>query len=384
MSLPIVIVGAGQAGIKAAESLRSLGVTDRIVMVGDEPHLPYQRPPLSKKYLLGKVADAQLWLQSPDFYKRKEIGLLAGVRVERIHVPARQVRLSDGQTLDYSKLIFATGSSPRRIPLPGADLDGVYVLRSIADVLKLREALGEIARVAIVGGGYIGLEVAAVLSELGKQVTVLEAQDRLLKRVTGETVASFLQELHRSRGVDIRLSAAVSEIEGEHHVERVCLAGGATLPADMVLMACGGVANDDVARTAGLACDGGVVVDAYGRTSAPDVYAAGDCARFPSPRYARTIRLESVQNAIDQARCVAQAIAGKLTVYDPLPWFWSDQFDTKLQIAGLSDEHTRSVVRGLPSTGSFSVEYYKGDALIAVDAINDAKAFMTARRTLSV
>jgi len=383
MSLPITIIGAGQAGVKVAETLRALGVTDHIIMIGDEPHPPYQRPPLSKKYLLGKITDAQLWLQSPDLLKRKEIELWSGVRVEQVDAAARNVQLSDGRKLGYGKLIFATGSFPRRVPLPGAELDGVHVLRSIADVLQLREALADAGRVVIIGGGYIGLEVAAVLAELGKQISILEAQDRLLKRVTGQAVASYLHELHRARGVDIRLSSAARRIDGVRRVEQVSLADGAVLSADLVLMACGVIANDELARAAGVTCDGGIVVDAYGRASAPDIYAVGDCARFPSQRYGRTIRLESVQNAIDQARSVAQTIAGKPSAYDPLPWFWSDQFDTKLQIAGLSDGHTRSIVRGEPSTGSFSVEYYIGDAFVAVDAINDAKAYMSARRTLA-
>lgn len=383
MSDPIVIIGAGQAGSKAAEALRKLGVSQPIIMYGEEPHLPYQRPPLSKKFLLGDVPESQLQLQTPDFYKRNAIEVVTGKRVVRLDPDQRSIHFADGSDQRFDKALITTGSSPRRLRVDGAELQGVHALRSIAHVLAMRDELPATREVVIVGGGYLGLETAAVMAGLGKSVVVLEAEERILKRVAGEEIASHLAHLHASRGVRIMTGARLSRIDGTTHVAGVELADGSHLPADLVLIAVGGIANDELARLSGLACDDGVLVDSGGSTGWRDVYAAGDCARFFSRRYGRFVRLESVQNANDQARAVAERMAGSVAPYDPVPWFWSDQFETKLQIAGLSEGFDRHEVLGDPQGSSFSVAYYAGERLLAVDAINDGKAYMRARKAIA-
>jgi 3-phenylpropionate/trans-cinnamate dioxygenase ferredoxin reductase component len=382
MSAPIVIIGAGQAGVRAAETLRRLGFDGGVTLIGDEPHPPYQRPPLSKKFLKGEMSQEQLWLQGEGFFAQNAIELVTGVRAAAIDPRARRVSLTDGTQRDYHKLILATGSRARDLPVPGADLAGVHSLRGIADVLHLREAVAGAGRVAIIGGGYIGLEVAAVLRELGKDVVVLEGEDRLLKRVMSPLMSEFFLALHQRHGVEVRLSERVVRLLGEGHVAAVELADGHRLAADLVLVAVGGRANDELAAEAGVACQDGVIVDAH-CIAAPDIYAAGDCARFPSRRYGRHVRLESVQNANDQARAAAQAIAGVPEIYDPVPWFWSDQYEVKLQIAGLAQGYDRHVSEGDPESGSFSVSYFAGERLLAVDAVNAPRAHMLARRALA-
>jgi 3-phenylpropionate/trans-cinnamate dioxygenase ferredoxin reductase subunit len=287
------------------------------------------------------------------------------------------------RTLAYGTLVLATGTRARQLPVPGVTLGGVFSLRAIDDVARLRPALDAARRVALVGGGYIGLEVAAVMRAEGRDVIVLEAEDRLLKRVTGTPISTFFETLHRDRGVDLRLGARVAEVIGEGSVAGVRLADGSLVAADVVLLAVGAQANDDLARNAGIACQDGVLVDVLARTSAPDVYAIGDCTRFPSGRFGRRIRLESVQNAIDQAKAAAGAILGTPQPYDPVPWFWSDQYEIKLQMAGLSDGHDGAEVVGDRAVPRFSVEYRRGGKLIAVDAVNDGRAHMMSRRRIA-
>ena len=378
---PIVIVGAGQAGAKAAETLRRLGFDGSIQLFGDEPHEPYQRPPLSKKFLLGEIEASKLWLNGPGFYESQRIELLTGERILAIDPAAKRLQTALGRTLPYSKLLLATGSRPRVLPMPGHELSGVHVLRSIADVVALREATASPCRAVIVGGGYIGLEAAAIFRQMGHAATILEAQDRLLQRVAGSATSRFFHNLHAAKGVDIRLGATVQGIIGSGRAEGVELGDG-TIPADLVLIAAGGVANDELASAAGLTVNDGIVVDETCRAGA-DIYAAGDCTRFFSRRYGRSIRLESVQNATDQARAAAASMLGAADVYDPVPWFWSDQYDVKLQIAGLSLGHDRTEVVGDPAAGSFSLNYYVGKRLICVDAINAARAHMVARRSIA-
>ena len=381
MSGPIVIVGAGQAGAKAAEALRRLGYDGAILLVGDEPHEPYQRPPLSKKYLSGHIETSQLWLNGPGFYESQRIELITGERIVGLDPALKRLETANGRAISYDKLLLATGTRPRAIPLPGHDLAGVHMLRSIDDVLAMQSVRQGQCRVAIVGGGYIGLEVAAILRSLGNAVTVLEAQPRLLQRVAGPAISQFFHDLHTTKGVDIRLGAAVRRIVGNGKVEGIETADG-TVPADLVLIAAGSVANDELARDAGLATNDGILVDGTCRV-APDIYAAGDCTRFFSQRYGRSIRLESVQNATDQARAAAAAMLGATETYDPVPWFWSDQYDVKLQIAGLNQGHDRTEISGNPDDGSFSLAYFSGDRLLCVDAVNAARTHMAARRQIA-
>jgi 3-phenylpropionate/trans-cinnamate dioxygenase ferredoxin reductase subunit len=294
------------------------------------------------------------------------------------------VTLADGREIPFDILVFATGTCARRLPLPGFDRDGVFSLRAIGDVQRLRPAFDAARRIAILGGGYIGLETAAVMRGEGRDVVVLEAEDRVLKRVTAPAVAAFFDRIHRERGVDIRTGARVAAIDGEGSALVLRMADGTEEKADAVLLAAGAKANDDLAEAAGvLACRDGILTDAVGRTAVANVYAIGDCARFPSARYGRLLRLECVQNAIDQAKAAAAAILGQPASYDPVPWFWSDQYEFKLQIAGLFDGYDATAEIGDAAAGRFSLEYRRDGALIAADSINDARTHMLARRRIA-
>ena len=379
---PFILVGAGQAAARAADALRRQGYEGRIVMFGEEPHQPYQRPPLSKKFLTGDVLAPQLWLQGDGYFEQNGIELFTDARVTAVDPRHSTVMLADGSNHVYDRLLLATGSIARPLPVPGASCSGVYYLRTMADTLRLRGVCEAGHNVVIIGGGYIGLEVAASVRSIGKSVTVVEGQERLLKRVVSPVVSAFFLDLHRRNGVDVRLGATVARIVGDTAVTGVELTGGEAIAADLVLVAIGGAANDELAREARLACDDGVLVDetchaGYG------IYAAGDCARFPSRRYGRLVRLESVQNANDQGRAAAQAMLGKPTSYDPIPWFWSDQFDVKLQIAGLSQGYDRTTQEGDPAKGAFCVSYWQGERLLATDSINAPRSHMEARRALA-
>jgi 3-phenylpropionate/trans-cinnamate dioxygenase ferredoxin reductase subunit len=382
MSAPIIIVGAGQAGVRVAETLRKLGYDGRLLLIGEEPHPPYQRPPLSKKFLLGEMSEQQLWLTGDGFFIQNGIELMVDTLVTGLDLRGKRVLTQGGGELDYRTLVLATGSHARKLPVPGAGLKGVHTLRTIADVRHLREAVAGARRIAIIGGGYIGLEVAAVMREQGKEVIVLEGEERLLKRVMSPIMAEFFLKLHLKHGAEVRLGEKVVGLIGREHVSAVALDHGEQIAADLVLVAIGGLATDAIAAAAGLPCGDGIIVDEHGM-AAPDVYACGDCARFPSRRYGRVVRLESVQNANDQARAVAQAIAGTPEIYDPVPWFWSDQYDVKLQIAGLAQGYDRHALDGDQGSGSFSVSYFQGERLLAVDAVNSPRAHMLARRQLA-
>lgn len=378
----VVIIGAGQAGAQVAQSLRQGGFEGPIRLIGDEVTPPYQRPPLSKKYLLGEIGSEALLLRPPAFYTTQNIDLIPGTSVSSVDRGAQRLSLENGDTIGYDKLVIATGTRARHAPIPGADLAGVVTLRTIADVDGIRARLMAGQKIAIVGAGYIGLEVAAVANQLGKDVTVIEAQDRPMKRVVSPFISEFYSALHREKGVELRLGTGVEAIEGEDVVTGVKVAGGEIVPADLVLVAIGAEPNDDLASSAGLETDNGIIVDGAGLTSDDKIYAAGDCTRFYSNRYGRSVRMESVQNAIDQAKIVAQSIVGEDVDYDPLPWFWSDQYDIKLQIAGLSDGYDETRTIGEPKDNKFYVAYLKDGRLIAVDSINSPRSHMMARRVI--
>ena len=380
--MSVVIVGAGQAAAQLVQSLRQGGYKDAIRMIGDEPYAPYQRPPLSKKFLTERPPAETLYFRPEKFWTDQGVTVNYGTAVAKIDRANRRVDFRDGSA-DYGMLFLATGTRARDLPVPGATLEGVFSLRKIDDVRRLRGPLDAARCVVIVGGGYIGLEVAAVARGEGREVAVLEAEDRVMKRVTSPVISHFMQDFHRNRGVDIRLGARLAAIEGEGKVQQVRLADGAALPADLVLLAVGARPNDDLAAAAGLPCQDGVVVDEHGRTADPAIYAAGDCTRFPSRRYGRALRLECVQNAIDQAKAVASEMLGKPQHYDPVPWFWSDQYELKLQMAGLSDGYDDAQTVGDVAAARFSVEYRKAGKLIAVDAVNDGRAYMSGRKRIA-
>jgi 3-phenylpropionate/trans-cinnamate dioxygenase ferredoxin reductase subunit len=379
----VVMIGAGQAAAQLAISLRSGGFAGPVIVVGDEPHLPYQRPPLSKKFLTERPPAESLYLRPAPFWAERGIEFQLGVAVAKVDLRGRSVTLADGREIPFHTLVFATGTCARRLPLPGLDRDGVFTLRAIGDIKRLRPALDDARRIAILGGGYIGLETAAVMRGEQREAIVLEAEDRVLKRVTAPAIAGFFDRIHRERGVDIRTGARVAAIGGEGRELVLRLSDGAQVKADAVLLAAGAKANDELAEAAGLACREGILTDAVGRTGVDGVFAIGDCARFPSARYGRQIRLECVQNAIDQAKAAAATILGTPASYDPVPWFWSDQYELKLQIAGLFDGYDEVVETADPTSGRFSVEYRKNGRLIAVDSVNDARAHMLARRRIA-
>jgi 3-phenylpropionate/trans-cinnamate dioxygenase ferredoxin reductase subunit len=382
MTAGVLILGAGQAAAQLAISLRQDGYGGPVRMIGDEPYAPYQRPPLSKAYLKEKASIETLLLRAEHYWPDHQVALELGVPAKAVDVAGKQVTLGDGRSFRYDTLVFATGTRARDLPLPGIKLDGVFSLRKIDDVRRLRPALDNARRIIIIGAGYIGLEVAAVLRQEDRAATVVEAEAQVMKRVAGEEVSAYFDKLHRSRGVDIRLGARLAAIEGEGRASGVKLTSGEKIPADLVLVATGARANDDLAVAAGLACEDGILIDDFARV-APDIYAIGDCARFVSHRYGRKIRLECVQNAVDQAKAAAASIVGKPVPYDPVPWFWSDQYEIKLQITGLLDGYDACETVGNPADGKFSVEYRKGGKLVAVDAINDGRAHMLGRRRIA-
>jgi 3-phenylpropionate/trans-cinnamate dioxygenase ferredoxin reductase component len=381
--MDVVIIGAGQAAAQLATSLRQDGFAGSICMIGDEPYLPYQRPPLSKKFLHERGSPESLLLRPASFWQDHEVRLLAGSAAGKVDPKERRVSLHDGRDIAYRTLAFATGTRARPLALPGSDLPNVFSLRKIEDVVQLRPALDQARRIGIIGGGYIGLEVAAAMRMEKRDVTVLEAQTRVMARVTGEEVSVFFERLHRERGVGIRLGAKLLGIEQITNELRVRVSGGEDVAVDLVLIATGARANEELAASAGLACDDGILVDELARTSAPGVYAIGDCARFPSRRYGRRLRLECVQNAIDHAKAAAGAIRGEGEPYDPVPWFWSDQYELKFQIAGVMDGHDTAELIGDPASSQFSVDYRRAGRLIAVDAVNNARAYMMGRRRIA-
>ncbi len=391
MSAGTLIVGASQAGLQLAVSLRELGDTSPITLIGEEPHAPYQRPPLSKEFLSGTAGPESLAFRTPAFYADAGIELLRGERVTSLNLPGAGkagsgvARTAAGRDLPFQRLALTVGAGPRRLTVPGADLDGICYLRDVDDAAELGSRLAGASRVVVVGGGFIGLEAAAVARARGKAVTVVEAAERLVARAVAPVVSRFYRQAHQRRGTTVLLSTGVSGFSGEGgRVSRVLLTDGSELPADLVVVGIGVVPRTELAQRAGLECDGGIVVDAYARTSEPSVVAAGDCTLRPHPMTGvGRVRLESVQNAVAQAAVAAATLLGRLEERKAVPWFWSDQGDLKLQIAGLSADYDNYVVRGEPDSERFSVLYYQGSRLLAVDAVNNPVDYMVVRKALS-
>ncbi len=378
-----LIIGGGQAGLSAAAELRKRAYEGPVTILSGEESIPYQRPPLSKTYLSGETPLERLWLKPRAWYDKADVTVRTGVTAAAIDRSACQVLTEDGERIGYEHLILATGGRARRIPLPGADLPGVYVLRTLAEADALSAALSEAKRLVIIGAGYIGLEVAASARKRGLEVTVLEAAERPMARTASALLSGWFGAIHRGYGVDLQVSAPVAAITGESHATGVALADGEVIKADLVLVAAGLVANTELAEAAGLACDDGILVDAATRTDDGRIHACGDVARFELNRYGRSIRLESVQNAIDQARAAAAAICGDPQVYDPVPWFWSDQYELKLQIAGLIEGADKMVRRGDPEEGKFALFHLKDGALVAVEAVNSGPEYMAGQRMIA-
>ena len=378
----VVIVGAGHAGGQAAATLRAKGYEGTIRLLGEEPYVPYERPPLSKALLAGEIEPARTYLRKPDFYGEKNIDLRMGVRVTAIEREAHRVVLAGDETLGYEKLILATGSVNRQLDIPGAELAGVRYLRSLDESLALRADLEGAGEVVVVGGGYIGLEVAATARKMGAHVTVLEMLDRVMARVVAPEMSDYVAACHRDQGVEIRTGVAVTGFEGDERLGAVRLADDATLPADLAVVGVGIVPNEGLATACGLEVENGIVVDEFTQTTDPNIFAIGDVTNHPNGHYQRRLRLENVQNAMDQAKTAALAICGVPEAYNGVPWFWSDQFDLKIQIAGLTEGADQVVVRQVADENRFAVAYLKAGVLVALDAINAPKDFMQARKLI--
>jgi 3-phenylpropionate/trans-cinnamate dioxygenase ferredoxin reductase subunit len=382
MSDKIVIIGGGQTAASFIAQYRKSDANSSIVLVSEENALPYQRPPLSKKYATGDMTAEQLMLRPQDWYHDNNIECRLGVCVSAIDVEVKTVTLDNGEALQWDKLLFASGSRARSLPAAiGGDLEGVHTLRSITDADALSGKLKKGKRVAIIGGGYIGLEAAAVCASMGLNVTLIEAAERILQRVACDQTSEWFRDLHASKGVLIHESVALKALKGrDGKLVSVELSSGESIDVDFALVGIGIIPNVELAEQAGLIIDGGIVVNGSCQTSHPDIYAAGDCAAFDYKGH--ITRLESVQNAIDQAECAADNMAGKARDYHPYPWFWSDQYDVKLQIAGLNRGYDRIVTRAGEREGSMSHFYFYGDDFLAVDAMNDPRTYMVCKKLL--
>lgn len=384
MQFDVVIVGAGHGGAQVAVMLRTQKFEGSIAIIGDEPELPYERPPLSKEYFAGEKEFERIQLRPAKYWDEREVTMLLDTRIVAVDSVAHTVTTAAGETIGYGKLVWATGGAPRMLPIPGGDLPGVQGVRTRADADAMKAASETAGQIVVIGGGYIGLEAAAVLRKAGKKVVLLEALDRVLARVAGEELSRFYEKEHRDHGVDLRLGVCVEAIEGADRVTGVRLTDDEVIPADLVIVGIGIVPAVEPLIAAGAEGGNGVRVDRLCKTSLPDIYAIGDCAAHEND-YAEgaVIRLESVQNANDQANVVAKGIVGAEAPYHAIPWFWSNQYDLKLQTAGLSTGHDQAVLRGDPATRSFSVVYLKSGKVIAIDCVNATKDYVQGRMVVT-
>lgn len=378
-----VIIGASHAGSSLATTVRKEGWLGRIIVLGDETVLPYHRPPLSKALLMGEKTADQLEIFRSAVYEKANIELRLGVSVEKIDRAAKTVLLNNGESIAYDKLGLCTGARVRKLDIPGANLKGVHYLRTLADAQAIQKDVKAGGKAVIVGGGYIGLETAASLRKLGMEVTVLEMMNRILERVTAPELSAYYSDLHQRHGVNIIVNAQALELRGTDRVRQVVCNEGRTLDADLVIIGIGVIPNTELAADAGLEINNGVVVDEFAQTADPDIVAVGDCTHHPNDLLGYRLRLESVPNAMEQAKAAAASICGQAKPYHALPWFWSDQYNAKLQIAGMNRGYERVVIRGVPSSDQFVAWYLKGDQVLAADCINSPKDFMTAKKIIS-
>jgi len=379
MTDTVVIVGAGHGAGQIVATLKQQKFAGRIVLLGDEPYLPYQRPPLSKKFLAGDLATERLYFKPPSFYEDPQIEIHLDTHIDSIDRQERRVLSADGEEFAYDKLVLALGSRVRKVPVPGNDLPGVHYLRSIADVEGIHADMSKGKRLVIVGAGYIGLEVAAVSCQLGLDVTVIEMADRVMSRVVSANVSDFYQLEHANQGVKLLLATKLAAFEGKWRIKSVVTDNEQTIPADLVVVGIGIIPNTELAEAAELEVDNGIVVDDRCQTADKNIYAIGDCTSHPNSIFGQQLRLESVHNALEQAKTAASNICGVETHYSQVPWFWSDQYDLKLQIAGLSQGYDQVVLRGDPASRSFACLYLHEGVLIAVDAINAPRDFMQSK-----
>ena len=379
----IVVIGSGQAAIQAVMSLKRNEFTGSIKVIGEEDHLPYQRPPLSKDFLLEEYKPERVSLKKKEFYEENGVDLILGKRAESIDTILKEITLSDENKICYDQLIIATGSRVRKLNVPGSDKKGIYYLRDLDDANALKQRLKKNKKMVIVGAGYIGLEVASVAASLGVKVTVIEMANRVMNRTVDPIISSYYQKLHESHGVKIHLDNGLKAFEGGDSVNAVRCSDGLMLEADLVVIGAGVLPNQEIAIEAGLECNNGIMVNEFGETSTAHVYACGDCTNHPNKGLNTRLRLESVHNAMEQSKTVANTIMGNKEPYDQVPWFWSDQYDHKLQLVGISGDHDEVVVRGLESEQKFLLFYLKNSELIAVNAINSSKEFLICRKLVA-
>lgn len=379
----IVVIGSGQAAIQTVMSLKRNEFTGSIKVIGEEDHLPYQRPPLSKDFLLEEYKPERVSLKKKEFYEENGVDLILGKRAESIDTILKEITLSDENKIRYNQLIIATGSRVRKLNVPGSDKKGIYYLRDLDDANALKQRLKKNKKMVIVGAGYIGLEVASVAASLGVEVTVIEMANRVMNRTVDPIISSYYQKLHESHGVKIHLDNGLKAFEGGDSVNAVLCSDGLMLEADLVVIGAGVLPNQEIAIEAGLECNNGIMVNEFGETSTAHVYACGDCTNHPNKGLNTRLRLESVHNAMEQSKTVANTIMGNKEPYDQVPWFWSDQYDHKLQLVGISGDHDEVVMRGLESEQKFLLFYLKNSELIAVNAINSSKEFLICRKLVA-
>ena len=379
----IVVIGSGQAAIQTVMSLKRNEFTGSIKVIGEEDHLPYQRPPLSKDFLLEEYKPERVSLKKKEFYEENGVDLILGKRAESIDTILKEITLSDENKIRYDQLIIATGSRVRKLNVPGSDKKGIYYLRDLDDANALKQRLKKNKKMVIVGAGYIGLEVASVAASLGVEVTIIEMADRVMNRTVDPIISSYYQKLHESHGVKIHLDNGLKAFEGGDSVNAVLCSDGLMLEADLVVIGAGVLPNQEIAIEAGLECNNGIMVNEFGETSTAHVYACGDCTNHPNKGLNTRLRLESVHNAMEQSKTVANTIMGNKEPYDQVPWFWSDQYDHKLQLVGISGDHDEVVMRGLESEQKFLLFYLKNSELIAVNAINSSKEFLICRKLVA-
>lgn len=382
--MAMVIIGAGQGAGQAAASFRQEGYEGEVIVLGDEAYPPYQRPPLSKAYLSGELPIEKVYVRAEKFYADKNIDMRTNTRVTSIDPEGHTVTTDAGDTINYEKLMIATGSRPRILNIEGSNLGGIHYLRTIADVDAIRDSMADTKNIVIVGGGYIGLEVASVAVKSGKTVSVLEAEDRILQRVTTPEMSEYYHNLHQSRGLNILTNTTCSGFKGENGKVTQVMCGDEAIDADLVIVGIGIIPNIELAQEAGLACENGITVDDHCQTSNPDIYAIGDCTNHPNPLLNRRLRLESVPNAMEQARVAVTNMLGGDKVYAAVPWFWSDQYELKLQMVGFSSDGDTQVMRGDQAANEFAVFYLKDNKVVAADAVNAPREFMVAKQLYGV
>ena len=379
----LVIVGAGQSAAQCVLTLKRNNFENPIVVIGEEDHLPYQRPPLSKDYLSGDVGLDRIYMKTQDFYDQNNVTVKVATKVLSLDRKEKMVHLSKGEALPYENLVLATGSRVRQLEVEGSDLKNINYLRSINDSNNLKDQFQKGKSLVIIGAGYIGLEVAAAAVKKGMRVTVVEMENRVMSRTVDPIISDYFDTLHRNKGVEIILGSALEKFEGKAFVEKVVCTDGTTLDADSVVVGVGILPNQELAESAGLRCNNGILVNEFGRTEDPSIFACGDCTNHPNFYVNKNIRLESVHNALEQAKTVALSLLGKPEKYDQVPWFWSDQFEEKLQIVGLSGDHDKTVVRGSIEENFFMLFYLKRGELIAVDSVNNPKDFLISKKLVA-